>query len=145
MKKSERMNNKNIALFAGAIIIILVALIMFLFKQDIYKFNFADGYTPGNTYKGKINLDNGKVDFTIIRGCSLIDREECPENTTVKGTLTKEQLELVKTALDKNNRKDNPSLLIGVSYLIKGDSICDEETNETCEESGKQLIEYSNQ
>ena len=132
----------------GTIIVIaIVVLAMFFLKkeQDIYKFDFFDGYTPGKTFKGEIDLSDGNVDYTIIYGCSLPNPNECPDDTIVKGTLNKNQLELVKTAFEKNNHKDNHLLLTGVSYLIKGNVICDNITNETCEEIGKQLIESSDQ
>lgn len=147
MKKIQKKFN-NIIYIITVIVVIICIIIAFLFlkpKQDIYKFDFFDGGIPGNTFKGEINFTNGNVDFTIIHGCSLINRNECPEDTIVKGALNKNQLELVKTAFEKNNRKDNKWLLTGVSYLIKGEKICDNETNITCEESGKMLIDFSNQ
>ena len=148
MKKEQKKNNKNMAIFIGAIVVIICVILAIFFlnhKQDIYRFDFNDGYTPGKTFKGEINLTNGNIDFKIIYGCSLPNPDECPKENIVKGTLNKTQLELVKNAYEKNNRKDNPYLLIGVSYLIGGDKICDEETNDTCDEIGKQLIEFSNQ
>ena len=146
MKKEK--SNKNLIIAIGAVIVIVCAVLTVLFlnkKQDIYKFDFNDGYIPGKTFNGEINLTNGEVNFKIIYGCSLRDPEECPDDEIVKGTLNKTQLELVKDVLEKSNRKDNHYLLTGVSYLIKGDKICDEETNETCDEIGRQLIKYSNQ
>ena len=148
MKKGEKKSNKNVILLIGAIIVIICIVLAICFlnhKQNIYKFDFYDGDIPGKTFNGEINLTNGKVDFKIIYGCSLPDPDECPEDDVIRGTLNKTQLELVKNTFEKNNRKDNPYLLTGVSYLIKGDKICDEETNETCDEIGKQLIEFSNQ
>ena len=144
MKKGEKQSNKSVLLIIITIIVIICAVLVMIFlksRQDIYKFDFYDGYIPGKTFTGEINLTNGKVDFKIIYGCSLPDSKECPDDVVVKGTLNKTQLELVKTAIEKNNRKDNPDLLNGISYLILEDKICNEETNESCGEIGKQLIE----
>ena len=140
MKKEK---NKKILLIAGFVVVaICVVLVIFILnhKQNIYKFDFFDGYEPGSTFKGEINFSSGKVDFKIIHGCTFPNPSECPKDDIVKGALNKTQLELVKNAFEKNNRKDNPYLLIGVSYLIKGDKICDEDSNETCEKIGTQLI-----
>ena len=127
------------------VVSVVLTMLFLKSKQGVYKFDFYDGLIPGNTFRGEINLTNGKVDFKIIHGCSLANSEECRNDTVVEGTLNRNQLELVKNAFEKNNRKDNHWLLSGVSYLIEGDKICDEETNETCEEIGKQLIEISTQ
>lgn len=134
-----------IALIIAIIVIFCIIFAVLTHKLNIYKFNFFDGYIPGKTFNGQINLTNGKVDFKIIYGCSLPNPEECPDDDIVKGTLNKTQLKLVKNSFEKNNRKDNSYLLTGVYYLIKGDKICDEETNKTCDEIGRQLIEFSNQ
>lgn len=155
MKEEEKKSSKNIILFTG-IIIVIICIVLGIFilnhkqemslnhKQDIYKFDFYDGSIPGETFNGEINLTNGKVNFKIMHGCSLLNPDECPDDTIVKGTLKKAQLKLVKNALEKNNREDNPSLIIGISYLIKGDKICDKKTNETCNEIGRELVELSN-
>ena len=143
MKKNEKKENKNTIPIVGAIIVIISALLVVFFlrnKDDIYKFDFFDGYDPGATYKGEINLTNGKVDYKIIHGCTLPNQEECPNDTLVKGTLNESQLELVKTTLEKINRENNAWLLSGVSYLIDGDKICDELVNKTCSEIGELMI-----
>ncbi len=140
MKKEKNKKVLSIVGLVAVIICIGLAIVFIVKKHDIYKFDFFDGFTPGSTYVGEIDLSNGKVDFKIVYGCSLLNRDECPNDDIVKGTLNKTQLELVKNGLEKNNRKDNPFLLRGVLYLIKGDTICDDETNETCEEIGTQLI-----
>lgn len=148
MKKTKKKENNKTLLFVGAIIVIACVILLICFinnKQDIYKFNFNDGITPGRTYNGEINLTNGKIDFAILYGCSLPDPSECPDDEIIKGTLNKEDLELVKNTLEKNNRKNNYFFILGVSYLIKGDQICNEETNETCYSIGKELIETAYQ
>ena len=145
MKKEEK-NNKSLIIIIGTIvaIICIVAILFLNHNQDIYRFNFDDGYEPGERFKGKINLANGEVDFKIIYHCSFPKNEQCPNNDIVKGKLNQTQLELVKNTYEKSNLKDDYCkymLLTGVSYLIKGNKICNEETNETCEKMGIQVFE----
>lgn len=148
------MENLEKKLLLVLVIIILIILSMFMFggskdnkadnKQvpaNIYKFDFSDNNVPGKTFKGIVNLDDGNVDFKIIYGCSLPNEEECPEDIHVYGTLNKEQLELVKNTYKKINPKDNELFLMGISYLLNGSILCDEEAYKTCETIGIEILE----
>lgn len=150
----KNFSKKSLLIIIGVIILLIAFAIIFLGgnkekskeeeqneqKEKVYNFDFFDGTVPGYTFRGKINLSTGEVDFIIISGCSLPDPEDCPGDTRVQGKLNKEQLELVNKTYERINPKDNEFFLNGVSYLLNGSRICDDETNQTCEAVGKEIL-----
>ncbi len=74
-------NKKNLIIIIVLVVALGIALFC-IFKckgKDKYTFDFFDGYTPGATYKGEINLKTGESDIYVIRGCSLLP-EDCPDD-----------------------------------------------------------------
>ena len=141
LKKDIKISNKILILLVGIIIVIICAFLVNAFidnGQNIYKFDFYDGYEPGAKYTGKINLTTGKVQFKVVNYCSLPNCHA--KNSIVKGKLNEEQLELVKAALNNIEDSNRGMLLKGVSYFIRGDEICYKGSNITCNEEGKHLL-----
>lgn len=135
-------DKKLIAIFSVLLVIVIAVILCFVIKsnsKDIYKFDFFNGYIPGATYTGEINLKTGETDITVTRGCSL-PSEECSKDNKehYTGTLEKEYLDKTKEILEKTNYKDNEHLIIGIADLLRGDELCinEDDVKKTCREIG---------
>lgn len=129
-----------------SILIIGILIYSFVFSkknEKIYKFNFSNGYTPGRTYTGQINLITGNADITSIDGCSLLP-ENCKDNLEkhYKGTIEKRYLEQIKKILESTDYKDNEHLIIGAINILRNDELCIDEndTKITCKEIAEQIL-----
>ena len=112
-------------------------------ERKLYEFDFFDGYIPGATYSGKIDLETGETKVKIVHGCSLLP-DECAEldlEEENQGTLSETHLSKVKEILEKINYKDSDILISAISNILKGDVVCFEETSETCVELGNKVLD----
>lgn len=130
------------------IIILVVSAVLFvcgLFLDNMnntYRFNFDDGYEPGTTYSGSINLKSGKTILKTRSGCSTAITDDCSDTyKEYSGTLDDEQLKKVKRILGLAEDYDSLDLILAIEYILQGDEFCIEETNKTCLEIGDEWLD----
>ena len=123
--------------------ILIYSLVFSKKNEKIYRFNFSNGYTPGRTYKGQINLVTGNADITSIDGCSLLP-ENCKDDLEkhYKGTIEPRYLEQIKKILKSTDYKDNEHLIMSAINVLRNDELCVDEndTKITCIEIAEQFL-----
>ena len=134
------MKKNNLIVIITLILIFGIVIYYFVFNkgnENVYKFNFFNGYEPGRTYKGQINLTTGNADITSIDGCSLLP-ENCKSDLEkhYKGTIETRYLEQIKKILETTYYKDNERLIVSAINILRNDELCINEidTKVTCKE-----------
>lgn len=131
MKKKEEVKLKkamNRRLMIGYVVIGVVALFAIVYfvvssfnKIAYYEFDFNDGFIPGMTYKGELNLKTGEVKLTKHYGCSLPDPNDCTDPETKEGTISEENLSKIDEKLSEIDYAESGRIICSISYLIDGD------------------------
>ena len=111
--------------------------------KKIYKFDFFDGYIPGTTYSGEINLKSGNTILNIDYGCSVVGG--CGEtHFEYLGKLSENQLKKVNQILDQTNNKDSGELMIAIKLILEGNkSPCyEDDIDKSCIQLGQEQLDY---
>lgn len=122
MKKNKKI---FIVLSIVVVILILAIIILLVFKKDknnnVYKFDFSTDTVPTSSYKGTINLDNGKVSFESIEGCAVLpEGTSCGDPKKYEGEIDKDVLDKVKDFLKKYDNKDSSWLMMALQEILDG-------------------------